>query len=346
MLTNTKVEQARRLRIRQRLKSAVVMSQALMAEELPADLGIDEEEEKDETVGPSHRTRTRRPVNSIFQEQGPIYVRRAYRMHANSFWDLHELTKDRIGNPERVAVGSTKTHRNGARNGLITSSIRLSAAIRYFAGGRPDDIALVHGISHTEVYNSVWKVVDAVNSCPKLDIVYPEDAESQWAIAAEFQKKSAAGFSNCAGAIDGMLIWFDKPTREWSKTAGVGRKKFFCGRKKKFGVNLQGVCDVNGVLLDLFIGHPAATSDHLSFATSSLYDRLENHNLLAEGLCLYGDNAYVNAPYMATPFSNVRSGSKDDYNFYHSQVRRFIAHSLICPLLVTTNIAPSLIASY
>ncbi|KAL3779629.1 hypothetical protein ACHAW5_000595 [Stephanodiscus triporus] len=43
--------------------------------------------------------------------------------------------------------------------------------------------------------------------------------------------------------------------------------------------------------------------------------------LLAPGLVLFGDNAYINSSFMATPFPNVSSGSKDDYNFFHSQLR-------------------------
>jgi hypothetical protein len=35
---------------------------------------------------------------------------------------------------------------------------------------------------------------------------------------------------------------------------------------------------------------------------------------------LFGDNVYINTPFMTTPFTNVLSGSKEDYNFYHSQL--------------------------
>ncbi len=42
---------------------------------------------------------------------------------------------------------------------------------------------------------------------------------------------------------------------------------------------------------------------------------------LAPSLVLFGDNAYINTPFMAMPFTNVSSGSKDNYNFYHSQLR-------------------------
>ena len=41
---------------------------------------------------------------------------------------------------------------------------------------------------------------------------------------------------------------------------------------------------------------------------------------LADGLVLYGDNAYVNCQYMAGPFLRTTSGAKDNFNLYHSQV--------------------------
>jgi len=59
---------------------------------------------------------------------------------------------------------SNKKNNNGAANGFIPKSIRLSCALRYFAGGAVDDIAVVHGISNTEVHDSVWFIVDAVNT--------------------------------------------------------------------------------------------------------------------------------------------------------------------------------------
>ena len=51
-----------------------------------------------------------------------------------------------------------------------------------------------------------------------------------------------------------------------------------------------------------------------------MYERLEG-GLLKNGLVLFDDNAYLNTHYMATPFPNFASGSKDDYIFFHSQVR-------------------------
>jgi len=59
----------------------------------------------------------------------------------------------------------------------------------------------------------------------------------------------------------------------------------------------------------------------MAFENSDLRRELETSNFLYSGLCLFGDNAYINTKYMATPYPNVKQGSKDAYNFYHSQLR-------------------------
>jgi hypothetical protein len=102
--------------------------------------------------------------------------------------------------------------------------------------------------------------------------------------------------------------------------AGCSSCKFLCGRKKKFGLNSQVVCDVWGRILDIWILHPGSTFDCLAFKGMSLFNKLEDGNL-APGLCIFGNNAYLNTPYMLTPYAAVSGGTKDAYNFYHSQLR-------------------------
>jgi len=144
--------------------------------------------------------RVRRPVSSIFQELGESYTSRAYRMTALSFWTLHRLLYLHMGYDQYPSLHSKKMNRNGAKNGRIHSTHRLSIAIRYFAGGSPYDIALMHGVSHTEVFRSIWTVVDAVNKCPALDISFPNDYDAQRNLAKGFKAKSQAGFDCCIGA--------------------------------------------------------------------------------------------------------------------------------------------------
>jgi len=90
--------------------------------------------------------RCHRSVDSIMYELGG-YSRRYYRMENDTFWKLHGLLHQKIDNPS----GETKEKRGGPPNGTIPSSIRLSCALRYFAGGDALDLAVVHGISHSEV---------------------------------------------------------------------------------------------------------------------------------------------------------------------------------------------------
>ena len=46
--------------------------------------------------------------------------------------------------------------------------------------------------------------------------------------------------------------------------------------------------------------------------------------IVATSLVIFGDNAYLNTKYMATPYPNIagqdKEKSKDNYNFYHSQI--------------------------
>ena len=103
---------------------------------------------------------------------------------------------------------------------------------------------------------------------------------------------------------------------------GIGASKFMCGRKKKYGLNMQACCDADKRFIDFEIKHPATTSDYLAFATSDLNKKLEGESPVHPGqpflhplLAIFGDNAYINNEYMVVPFKAVSSGPKDAYNF-------------------------------
>jgi hypothetical protein len=54
--------------------------------------------------------------------------------------------------------------------------------------------------------------IDAINYEQQLNINFPESRCEQLLLAKQFQEKSRAAFTNCVGAIDGMLVWIQKPT--------------------------------------------------------------------------------------------------------------------------------------
>ena len=139
--------------------------------------------------------------------------------------------------------------------------------------------------------------------------MFPKSQGDCKELATEFIGQSQAGFNNCVGCIDGMLLWMEKPSKQQCTEAGVDSGKFYCGRKGKHGLNLQAVCDAHRRFIDVSLQHPASASDYLSYATSSLYQQLLEHPL-PKGYCLYGDNAYVNDFNMAVPYPNQGHGPK------------------------------------
>jgi hypothetical protein len=109
-----------------------------------------------------------------------------------------------------------------------------------------------YGISHAAVLESIWAIVEAVNSYDELIIEYSASETAQLKIACEFHNVSEVQFSNCTGTIEGMLIWILNLSEEDANNAGCGQRFFFCGCKVKFGLNCQAVSDLLGQILDCF----------------------------------------------------------------------------------------------
>jgi hypothetical protein len=172
------------------------------------------------------------------------------------------------------------------------------------------------------VFYSIWGVVDVVNNSENLKIRFPNHQE-QKRIAQGFKKMSGAGFDKVIGAIDGILIWVIKPSKAECKRLKCGEKSFYCSRKGKFGVNMQGICDDKLRFTWLDISWPGSTADYMAWVTSDLYADIENplKRIILTGFTLLGDNAYVKSSSMSVPFKGTVQEDKDSYNFYQSQLR-------------------------
>jgi hypothetical protein len=143
-------------------------------------------------------------------------------MKRHVFWNLCSLLREQV-EPE---------YDDPLLINRIHHTICISIALRYLAGGQAMDIALVHGVSHSTVFESLWLVVDAINQQSELTINFPEYHDEQLQLANDFRNNSTAGFYSCLGAIDGMLVWIHQPSKEDVQLTKCGKAKFFCGRKK------------------------------------------------------------------------------------------------------------------
>jgi hypothetical protein len=150
-----------------------------------------------------------------------------------------------------------------------------------------------YGISHSEIFTSILAVVQSVNRAPEFHIKYPRDFNHHLQIAAEFKAVSGMGFNNCAGAIDRILTWMNKPSEKDAKKCELSQKKMLCARKGKFGLNMQAMSDCCRQIFDLSINFGGALANCIAFEASDLFGNLGN-GLLHASLSLYGDNAYLN----------------------------------------------------
>ena len=78
-------------------------------------------------------------------------------------------------------------------------TVRLAAALRFFVSGEAYAIAVMFGVSHTVVFDSIDAVVNAVNTCKELKISFTTSYAGKWEIARGFRSKSEAGFDNVLG---------------------------------------------------------------------------------------------------------------------------------------------------
>ena len=270
----------------------------------------------------SHRVR-KDLEKDIFNQLGDYYIPRAYRMNKVTFYKLHTILEPLLLNHFFPKEGGNRDIYSNPY--LIKTEIRLSIALRYFAGASPYDLVVTHGVSMTSIFYSIWGVVDCINKCSQLDIIFP-DYEKQQGIAKGFRKKSGADFSTVIGAIDGILIWILKPLLTECQLANCGEASFNCSRKDKYGLNMQAICDDELRFIYIDLSWPGATADYMAWVTSCMCQEIE-HSLgsimpkIKKGFTLIGDNAYVKTEYMAVPIKACKTEVEDSYNFYQSQLR-------------------------
>ena len=102
-------------------------------------------------------------------------------MSYESFWNLHTKLATGINRARLVMLRYVpKGGQQGGKfklppiqNGRVTTSVCHACALRYFGGGSVYDLMGTYGISHTDIMDSVWHFVEAVNNYPQFQITYP-----------------------------------------------------------------------------------------------------------------------------------------------------------------------------
>lgn len=181
----------------------------------------------------------------------------------------------------------------------IHPALKLAIALRLMAGSRAVDVEDLHGVAKVTIYKIFHEVVNAINQT----IAFPNVSGSLQEVEAGFRSLSSGQvIRGCVGAIDGIHIKIQRPSRERDNVQNA--KKYHVSRKNCYAWNVQAVCDYRRRFLFADVRYPGSTGDHLAFRGSRFYDTLEQ---LPRPYFIVGDAAYAVQPWCMTPFKGCKS---------------------------------------
>lgn len=241
-----------------------------------------------------------------------------YRMDPKSFDVLLQVLGSSLDRNKAMAkLAMTK-----CKSGEITAASRLGAALIMLGGGRHMEAMRTHGISRPQAFKNFHDVVEAINSCPALDITYDtKNVDVLNGVAEGFKNRSGHDiFKKCVGAIDGLAIKIQCPSK--NEVLNQAQYYMYSGSKKFYCINMQGVCDANCKFMVASCRHVGSTNDAVSFKCSSLKAINES---LTFPFHWVGDAAYICTEQMIVPYEGINLHivypPKDWFNFWQSQVR-------------------------
>lgn len=99
-----------------------------------------------------------------------------------------------------------------------------------------------------------------------------------------------AQIQNVIGAVDGTFIPIKAPTVDAHS---------YVTRKCNHAITLQGICDHQLKLTDVFVEYPGSVSDARIFLNSPIYSRIQNETRMycPNGEFIIGDKAYPTLPW-------------------------------------------------
>ena len=119
------------------------------------------------------------------------------------------------------------------------------------------------------------------------------------------------GIGSAIGAVDGTHIRILPPSEF---------KQDYHNRKNQYSIQLQGVCNHEGVFTDIFTGFPGSVHDARVYRNSPLY---RERQFPPQGYYLLGDSAYPGSRSLMTPYKLPEAALPINrrFNLHHSKAR-------------------------
>ena len=242
--------------------------------------------------------------------------------HTKTFYNRYHMTEESFNKlvnilREDVTVDGMQSLRSSAVNRQIYPEMIVASGLRFLGGEPVKSLADLYGMSDSSTRRVNRMFIEAVISNNRLKIHLPNTPDKLKVLADGFDAVSGARgvFYGVIGAIDGWLCTTEKPY----DVPNPG--DFMSGHYRRFGLNVQAICDSNLRFMYVAVAAPGKTND------SRAYCRLVQLRTWIEDLCdtffFVGDNAYNLTTKMLIPFKGSQKTQKykRSYNFHLSQLR-------------------------
>ncbi|XP_041455631.1 putative nuclease HARBI1 isoform X1 [Lytechinus variegatus] len=198
--------------------------------------------------------------------------------------------------------------RHTSRTNAVPVYLQVLTAMRFYAVGT---FQLLHGdecgLSQSSLSRIIVQVSTEIARWRRRYIHFPNTPEQVARTQEEFFQY--CDFPGVVGAIDCTHVPIRCP--------GGENAQRFINRKGRFSVNVQAVCNHNGLLINLVARWPGGTHDSRIFRECQLKENLERES--HEEKWLLGDSGYPCQPYLMTPIQNPAGRGEIRYN--RAQVR-------------------------
>ena len=216
-------------------------------------------------------------------------------------------------------LSSHAVFQNQSRNQQTEVWIQCLVTFRRFGGyGNSNSLGIngrTYGFSEGAVVKFKDRVTTALLDLGKEVILWP-DANERKQIRKRF--KLNYGINGAVGIIDGTPVIFSQ------KPAVDGET--FWSRKAVYCMNLQLVCDDQGLIRDFFTGCPGSMYDNKVFERMSLFK--DHATYFSEGEFLLADSGYALTTFCLVPYRHPQAQFKhnQDFNELFSSARVKIEH--------------------
>jgi hypothetical protein len=175
-------------------------------------------------------------------------------------------------------------------------------------------VATHFGVSEGTVFRCIARVILALLRLWKSYVKWPEPGSIEYKGLKNAIAEQSPYFEGCVGFVDGSEINLrEKPLLD-------GESYF--SRKKKYGINLQAVCDHERRFTFVSCGFPQSVGDVTAWKATRMYNHPENY-FHGPGDFLIGDKGYVISRRMIIPYSKpLEDQQQGGYTLFNSHLTK------------------------